>query len=228
MAEPYETYLHEDILLLAFRGKGRADARSLHPYALGGAVLAELLLHDRVVIEPGRWYQRVRVLSPTQVGEPILDRGLERMRAARRRSAPATWVGRLARVANSGTVARGLHRRGVLRIESRRYLLMFTLAAYPERDSEIARRPVETLREVIFDGQPADERTRALTALAWHADLLEPVFGKDEIRRQRERLKELTDGQPAGDATRTALRLKRLAIAIGAAGGVIIAGLIGG
>jgi hypothetical protein len=227
MAEPYETYLHEDVLLLAFRGKGRADARSLHPYALGGAVLAELLLHERVVIEPGRWHRRVRVLSPTQIGEPILDSGLERIRAARRPSAPATWVGRLARVATTKAVARRLHRSGILRLESRRYLLMFTLAAYPERDSRIARRPVETLREVIFDGRSADERTRALVALAWRADLLEPVFGKAEMKERRGRLEELTAGQAAAEATRTALRLKQLAIAIGAAGGAIIAGLIG-
>lgn len=228
MGEDTDLYLHEEVLLLALGRDGQAASGSLYRYALGGAVLAELLLHDRVKVEGAGWRKRLQLVSATQIGEPVLDRALERMREARRAASPGTWLSRFAGIAKTGAVARRLRERGLLRYEERRFLLVIPRAAYPLRGPEAAAPTVEALRRVIFsDDREPDERTRALLALARAANLLERVFGKRELKGREDRLRALTRGQPAGAATRAVLRRVSLAVAVGGVGGVILAALLG-
>ena len=51
MAKQTALFLHEEVMLLALRDKeGTIASGSMYQYAIGGAVLAELLLHDRVEV----------------------------------------------------------------------------------------------------------------------------------------------------------------------------------
>ena len=85
MPNPEPLRLHEEILLLALRDKeGTFAAGGWHHHALGGAVLAELLMDGKIRENPADRKKRVEVQDHRPAREPVLDEALEQIRAARR------------------------------------------------------------------------------------------------------------------------------------------------
>ena len=61
-------YLHEEIMLLALRDEeGTVEFGSMYGYALGGAILAELLLAGRISVEEGK-RKLVNLVSDEPIG----------------------------------------------------------------------------------------------------------------------------------------------------------------
>lgn len=212
---PHELPLHEEILLLALKDeKGTTAVGSMYAYALGGAILAELLLRERVALERVKKSDLVVVTQPTQTGEAVLDEALERIRTGRRRAAAKTWVARLAQTRGLRVrVAERLRQKGILKVAEDRVLLVFTRKVYPALDPGPERRIVERLRSVILsDDDPSDARTALLASLAAAASLLDGVVDKGERRERKARLKQLARGQVAGQATSAAIEAVKAAV----------------
>jgi hypothetical protein len=210
--------LHEELLLLGLHERtGKLAPRT--GYATAGGVLAELLLGGRIEVSGKRAI--VDAAGRGSAGDPVLGAALARIRAAGRRAALATWVGRLGR--DRGLlhrVARGLVARGVLRAEETRILGVFRSRRYPERDPAPELDVLDRI-EGALETVPADldERTAELVALAYHAGLLRVVYGrawqKANLRAIRERI-ELCE---VGDAARRAIAAVNAAVAAAVAAG---------
>ena len=132
-------FLHEEIMLLALRDEeGTIVSGTMCPYALGGAIVAELLLHERVGVAPTDKKKRVNVIDPTPIGEPLLDECLERLSSAKRRAGLQSWVSRFASLKNlKHRVAEQLCRLGVLRADEDKVLLLFTRKIYRIRMTDL-------------------------------------------------------------------------------------------
>jgi len=216
MSNPEPLLLHEEILLLALRDtEGTFAAGGWHRYALGGAILAELLLAGRIRENPAGRKKLVEALSPKPLGEPLLDEGLERIRAARRPASLATWVERFAGWKElPHRIAARLCERGILRGDERRILLLFHQRIYPEVKPEPERRLIDRLNRALFGpGTNLEPRTLALVSLAYRAGLLRHTFDKRALRRQRTRIEALIEGEPAGRAVKEAVRNAQAAAA---------------
>ena len=86
MAQPRNTRLYEDVMLLALRDeKGTIAAGSMYQYALAGAFVAELMMTERIAMESGR-RKLVDVVDASSTGDELLDECLEKMAGAKRRA----------------------------------------------------------------------------------------------------------------------------------------------
>ncbi len=207
-------YLHEEIMLLALRDEaGTVEFGSMHGYALGGAILAELLLAGRITVEEGK-KNLVNLISDQPMGEPVIDECLGKMAAAKRRATPQTWVQRFASVKRiQHRVAEGLCERGILRADEGKVLLIFSRTIYPEINPQPERALIERLRKAIFGDSPrVDPRTTILTSLANSAGLLRIPFDKKELKKRKKRIEQLANGDLIGKATADAIQAMQAAL----------------
>ncbi len=209
--------LHEDILLLALRDdKGTIASGSMYSYALGGALLAELMLDGNLALMGDGKKQKVVVTSDRLRGEPVLDECLERVRDDKKSRAAKDWVMKFANLKDlKHRVAEPLVRRGILREEDAKILLVFNTKKYPEADPRPERRLIERMRLAIFtDTRDVSPRLVSLISLAHHTNLLKNVFEKRELKDREERLKTLSEGSVCGDASKAAVEAVQAAVMV--------------
>ena len=208
-------HLHEEILLLALRDdKGTIASGTMYQYAIGGAVLAELLLDGRVRVETVKKRPMVTLVDPTPIGDPIIGECLEKVRTSKKRAVAQTWVSRFASLKNlKHRVAEGLCDRGILREEDAKILLVFTRKTYPELNPAPERALVERLRQAIFtDTDAITPRTVVLVSLANSAGVLKAVFDKKELKARKDRIEKIVNGEIAGKATQEAIQAMQTAV----------------
>ena len=212
-------YLHEQLMLLALGDeKGTIVSGSMYAQGVGGAILAELVLRNRVTTVTSGRKTFATVSNPSPVGEPVLDECLGRIAGAKRRATLQTWVTRFAGLRGlKHRVAGGLARRGILRADESTVLLLFRRQVYPERDHEPERRIIERLDRVIrSESQDVEPATAILLALAHHSRLLRRVFDKDLLKRRKTRIESVIKGEAIGKATREAIQAIEAAVMVAA------------
>lgn len=208
-------FLYEEIMLLALRDEQGTMAASFPDQVVAGAVLAELLLDNRVTVEDTR-KQLVDVIHDGPVGDPVIDECLEKMVVAKRRASLKMWVHRLARVKGlRHKVARQLCDRGILRAEEDKVLLLFKRRIYPEINPKPEREIIRRLRKAIFtDKRQLDPRTVVLVSLASGADLLRQAFGRKELKPRKKRIEQITNGDVTGKATKEVIAACQAAVMV--------------
>ena len=210
-------FLHEEVMLLALRDEeGTVASGTMYQYAIGAAVLAELLLNERLTVEQIRKRKLVNLVSSMPLGDPLIDECLEKIGRAKRRAALQTWVSRFAGVKNlKHRVAQRLCDRGILRASEDKILLIFTRKIYPEINPEPERELIERLRQAIFtDIEDIDSRTMILVSLAKSVDLLKVVFDKKELKRRKARIERIIKGEITGKAAAEAIQAMQAAIMV--------------
>ncbi|RMH02386.1 MAG: GPP34 family phosphoprotein [Planctomycetota bacterium] len=215
-SRPPELTLAEEVLLLALRDDtGAFLGSAMLPQALGGALLAELLVAGRLRTAAGR-RPLVEVRDRRPLGEEVLDECLERVAGARRRARAGAWVSRFGHLPGlKHRVARGLCRKGVLREHEDRVLGLFRRRRYPELDQKPERRLLARLRAALAAGAgPPAPRTAVLIALADATGLLRANLPRAELRSAKGRIERIAAGEVAGAATREAVEAARAAILV--------------
>ncbi len=210
-------FLHEEILLLALRDEeGTIASGTMYQYAIGAALLAELLLSKRIEVEQSGKRKLVNLVSPSPLGEPLIDECLEKVSSAKRRAVLQTWVSRFAGVKNlKHRVAQQLCRRGILRADEDKVLLIFTRKIYPEVNPEPEKELIERLRHAIFtDTRDIDPRTVVLLSLANSTGILKVVFDKKKLKGRKARIKQIVDGEITGKAATEAIQAMQAAVMV--------------
>lgn len=201
--------LHEQVILLALRDeKGTVESGAGgYGLALGGAILAELLIAGRVEVTKER-KGRVALISREKLHDPVLDEALERVATAKRERTAAAWVSSFAGLKRlKHRVAEQLCRRGILRDDEDRVLLLFKRKLYPTIDPGPEARLVAELRQAVFSDSPSvAPRTAVLVSLAHVTGLLAVPFSRKELKPRRKRLDQLIEGQLVAGATREAVQ----------------------
>lgn len=213
----YELYLQEEILLLALKDKKGTFYAKMYLPALAGALIAELLLAERIQIEESK-KKMVNVISRQTFGDPLMDEILEKMASAKRRATLMTWIQRFSRLPKlQHRVAQGLCRRGILREDEQQILILFRQKTYPEVDHDAERRLISRLHDTVFgESQQLEARTVVLVALARAADLLSIPFDRKELKERKKRIKSIVEGNLIGEATKSAIEATQAAIAAAA------------
>jgi Golgi phosphoprotein 3 len=209
--------LHEEILLLALKNrKGTTAIESHYNLAMGGAILAELLLLGRIQVQEEKKRRFAIVSSTRSTGDKLLDECLGRVAESKKRQQMKTWVSRFSNTSKlKRRVAVQLCRKGVLRESEDRVLFLFKRTIYPELDPRPERALVERLRRAIFTStSQVEPRTAVLVALAFHSDLLKNAFAKKELKSRKKRIESLAGGDVVGAATKEAIQAVEAAAAI--------------
>lgn len=235
-----ELRLHEEILLLALKDEKGTPYAAQYAYAVGGALLAELLLEERFILEekprkkplkPGKKpAYLVAIDDPKPLADPILDECMHRVATSKKPRSPQEWVTRFAQLKDlKRRIAVGLCRKGILREREDRILVLFRRKAYPTLDGAPESRVVKRLREsVVGETLDLDARTAVLVALADGTGLLKPVLGKDLVKQRKERIKEIAEGDIVGEATKAAVQAAQAAAVAATAGATSVAVIAGG
>lgn len=206
--------LHEELMLLALRDeKGTLESKAgMYQYALGGAVLAELLMAECIKIGQDK-KKLVDLRQRKAFGDPVLDDCLALVATARRRRNASNWVARFAGVKRlRHRVAEGLCRRGILKESEDKVLLIFTRKIYPTINPAPEKRVIARLRRAIFtDTASLQPRTAILLALAQGVGMLPIHFDKKKLKQRKRRIKEIVSGELIGGATREAIQAAQAA-----------------
>jgi len=205
--------MYEEILLLALDDrKGTAAMDSGHANAMGGAILAELVLLGALRIGADK-KKFVDAEPGAQVSDPLLAECLELVRTAKRRKRAVDWVMKFAGLKDlKNRAARGLVVKGVLNEEHDRMLGLFPRTKFPERDPGPEQALIERLRQaVLTDADKVDERTRVVTIIANATSMLLRVIDKKELKARKARLKQLAAGHLDGAATAEAVQAAQAA-----------------
>jgi Golgi phosphoprotein 3 len=217
MAKDSGLFLHEEIMLLVLKDtEGTVAPGTMYQYAIGGAILAELLLSRHIgIVEHGK-KKLVEAVDETPVGDPLIDECLERIDAAKRRASLQTWVSRFAGIRGlKHRVARQLCQRGILQADEDKILLLFTRKVYPEMDPEPERQLINRLHDAIFtDGPEVDHRTLVLASLANSANILRVIFDKKELKERKKRIEQIVNGEVIGRATKEAIEAMQAAMMV--------------
>ena len=211
----FELRFHEELLLLALRDeKGTIHSKaSMCNFAMAAGMLAELLLAERIAVSDDR-RKFVDVVNSKPLGDPLLDECLAKIEQAKRRARLQTWVMRFAQIKRlRHRVAADLCRKGALREDEDKVLLIFTRKLYPERDARFERRIIERLRKAVFsDARTVDPRTAILVSLASSTSLLAIPFDKRELRSRKARIEQISQGEALGRAACEAVQAAHAAI----------------
>jgi len=217
MATGDDLYLHEELMLLALKDKeGTIFSGTMYHFAIGGAILADLMLRGRVEISRDGRRKMVELLSSTPFGEPLIDDCLARIQNARRHAAVETWVSRFASIKNlKHRVAQRLCQRGILRADEDKVVFIFTRRIYPEVDPGPERALIERLQEAIFnEAAEVEPRTVVLVSLAYHTYLLRTIFDKKDLERQEQRIASITRGEVLGEAAKEVVQATEAAVLV--------------
>lgn len=208
---------HEEVMLLALRDReGTVFSGTMYNFAVGGALLAELMMEKRIEVETAGKRTFVRILNSTPLDNPLLDEALAKIAVAGRRGQLRTWVGKFAQMRNlKHRAAEDLVRRGILRADEGKVLGIFTRKIYPEMDPRPEQEIIERLRQAIFeDGNEVDPRTAVLLSLAKSADLLRLVFKRKDLKGRKKRIARIVNGELTGKATQEAIQAMQAAVMV--------------
>ena len=95
MSNEHELYLYEELMLLALRDEeGTILPGTMYQYGICGAIIAELLLEERIKLDERGRKPKVAVQSSTRLGDDLLDECLELISKSKRQYDLQYWVSR--------------------------------------------------------------------------------------------------------------------------------------
>jgi hypothetical protein len=207
--------LHEELMLLALKDReGTVLGGTMYSYAIGGAVLAELLMGEWVRLETRKKKQRVVFQDSREFGDPLLDEWLQAIEDREKPRTAQDWVQRIAQTRNlKHRVASELSRKGILRTKEDKILGIFSRTVYPELDPGPEREIDGRIERAILRGSEAvDPRTAVLIALAHKSGLLKGVLDKARLKKHKDRIEKISEGQVTAEATEGAIEAMQAAM----------------
>ena len=196
----------EEVLLLLLQDTGGRFARvpdaSLR-YALGGAVLMDLALENRIDTD----LRKLVLVDATPTGDALLDPSLAEVATAEGVHDARHWVERLA--ARAGDIRSAalerLVERGILERSADRFLWVFRARRYPVVDGEAEREVKLRIFDVLFADNLPGPRDVVLICLADACGLFRALLSEEQLAAARPRLQQVRKMDLIGQAVAAAI-----------------------
>ena len=174
--------LHEELLLLALdedNGNILSFAKKPLAYGIAGAILSELVLHDKIQIGEKH---RLIVKNTEPIDDEILGEALADIQQSEKPHRPSYWISQfnLKKKKIREQLGARLTSKGILHQEDKRFFWIFE---EDEVDHAMAPRKYqmkEALRAKILSKEANDAHSLALLKLLSASGLLDLVFTRDE------------------------------------------------
>lgn len=209
--------LHQEVLLLALRDdKGTSSPCANLHLGLGAAMLAELLLQERVKVVEEKRRKFLELVDGSEHDDELLDAALEKLAKAKRRAQLGTWVQRFSTIPRlHHRAAEQLVDRGILKVEEGKVLWLFKRTVYPELDGRVEDAILARLSKAIFTRtREIEARTVVLASIANSTGLLRANFPARKLKENKHRLEKLTKGELVGKAASEAVEAATAAIVV--------------
>jgi len=209
-----ELRLSEQLLLLAFNEKQGiiyTSKAGVFKYALAGAIIQELMTHEKLELEE----KAVKLIDKGPTDDPVLDKAIDILAQSTKEKKIQHWISKLGGKAKTfkKILFNDLVNKGVLKQrEDRdfrvpggdRFKLWFDGPVKHLRDH---------LRDILVHGNKADQKSLRLIGLAQACKLTRKLF-KDSKEQEiaGRRMEELTENDPFKEAIRKIVNSNRLNI----------------
>lgn len=209
--------LAEELLLLALddeKGSVSWQHTIALPYGLGGALLMDLVLRERIDSVD----TQIVLIDASPTGDESLDRALDTIRGASKPHDAKHWVTKLGRQADlKEHLARRLVARGILHEEEQTFLWVVRSPRFPTGNPGPEASLRGRIRAVVLTGATPDPHTLLLCSLINACNLTGSVFSPAERTSARKRITELVAGDQFGQAVGKAVADVAAAVAATAA-----------
>lgn len=212
-----QLHIYEEILLLALRDeKGTILFGVNYHQALAGALLAELLLRNKIEIELSGKRKFVKLVNRKTTRNQLLDECIEKLAASKRRARPQNWVQRFANISRlKHKAAQSLCRKRILKMKEDKVLLLFNRKIYPELDPKPEQQLMDKISHAIFgNSKEIEPETIILITICNSTGILRQIFDKRKLREKKRRIKDITTGNLIGQATKEAVEAMQAAIMV--------------
>ena len=182
----------EEIMLLLLDDEDGSFARvpdRLVRYALGGGVLMELALEDRIDTD----LDKLLLVDSTPLQDNLLDPMLSEIAAATETHDTRYWLECAAE--HAGDIREGALRRlvqkGILAREDERFLWVFRSRRYPAIDGKAELEVKLRIMEVLFSEKIPDPRDVVIICLADACGIFEKLLANRELARATGRIEQV-------------------------------------
>lgn len=182
----------EEIMLLLLDDEDGSFARvpdRLVRYALGGGVLMELALEDRIDTD----LDKLILVDSTPLQDSLLDPMLSEIAAATEPHDTRYWLECAAE--HAGDIREGALRRlvqkGILAREDERFLWVFRSRRYPAIDGKAELEVKLRIMEVLFSEKIPDPRDVVIICLADACGIFEKLLANRELARATGRIEQV-------------------------------------
>lgn len=215
MGEPAVLRFAEEMLLLLLDDENGTFAHvpswSLN-YALGGAVLMDLALENRIDTD----LEKLFLVDETPLGDSLVDPMLGEIAGDGKTHDARFWVeraaGRAAEIRE--TALDRLVNAGILARHDERFLWVFRSRRYPVVDGTAEREVKLRIMEVLFGQEIPDPRDVMLICLVDGCGIFSELLSKHELSNAADRIAQVRQMDLIGQATSQAIRDIELSIAV--------------
>lgn len=210
-----EIKLYEGLMLLALNEEKGTMSGAYIEYSVAAAVLAELLLLKRIQVDRDD-KDKVDVVDDSPTGDKVLDEALEKMSKAKRRRKLKDWVSSIGHIKDlKHKVAEQLVEDGIIELEKKKVLWLFTQKVYPEVNPQPEQHLRHEMRRLVLDRPlEIDPRIALMVSLAHSARLLEQVFSKEELKASKKRIENIAKGEELGAIAKEVVAAVEVAVMI--------------
>jgi Golgi phosphoprotein 3 len=185
----HQLTLADEIVVLMLRddtGTMKPACAGYANIAIAGGVLMELALLGRIDTDLTSLF----IVDRKPVGDALLDRALEQISAEPDKRPSTWWIERLGLHGDDllRTVLARLVEAGILRVEDRQFLWMFSRRAYPKNTGREEREAKARLLSIVFNDSVPDPRDTLLLSLADSSGVLSELLSPDELRKASSRI----------------------------------------
>ncbi|MFY0594550.1 GOLPH3/VPS74 family protein [Roseivirga sp.] len=207
--------LLEEYLLIALdddKGKFVIDSTHLH-YGFGGAILLELALREKIVVEG----DYVRLVDSALEKEVALNKVIEHLKTSTEPIKIKKLIAKLAKMASElkdDTLQR-LMNKGILKKEEHKILWIIPYNKYPTSNLSPENKVRERLKGVMLLGEKSEARDIMLLSLIDISDLTREAFrDKQDYLAVKKKIKEVTQDVKISSAINKSIREVQAAIMI--------------
>ncbi|MCC5880754.1 MAG: GPP34 family phosphoprotein [Idiomarina sp.] len=199
----FDLKIYQELTLLALCEKKGTVTSSYFNFALAGAVLAELILLQKLRVQSGR-KQLVEVVDSKQTGDLMLDSFLDEIGQSKRQRNLKSWVPHFSRRKDLRQQAvESLIQKGIVAREEQTVLWLFKRNIYPEVNGLPEQQLRQRMREAIkFSSGDVEPDTAILIALTYNSRMLNNVLGRQTVKRYRKRIEQISNGERVAAATK--------------------------
>ena len=173
-----------------------ASVKTMLPYSLAGAALAELALANKIQLQDGR----LVLVDPTPVGDAWFDEILAEIATEQKPRKLSRWVEAISRMQIVKKMASRLTERNMIRVEKKHYLWIIPYEVYPQVDASAKYWVKQHLRSIVMAGEKAEAPDIILLSLLKACNLLRLLFTRDERKYASKKVDALVKGEVFGKA----------------------------
>lgn len=182
--------LFESLFILALdaeEGEILESVANLFETVLTGAVLAELVLENRIALKD----KRIIVIDQSPIEHPVLDKALFEIIDSSRPRKIRYWINTLTYKKCQQDIVHHLVEKAVLTRVKKRLRFVIPCKESTEENGSAQSILKTRIKEIVFSEKDTGLDEKVLLAFVYHADFLKLVFKHGDRKTARKRIKKL-------------------------------------